>query len=260
MSRCVLCRASATAEIDGLPVCAACIDSFPVCSKCKRRAPRAWVMRDRPERQYCDRCRSGDACDFCGHPASGALKDGRGICEPCRAELVPSFRLAFALFERVRAAVAAHCGVTVRSNLDFSVVTPHEMAGLVGKVYSPTHAMEKRPIGLFVRTGTERTIYCESLLPKSTLITTCAHELGHAWQSEYCARPVVPLLAEGLSEWIAHRIAMRAKLREEARRTELRKDVYGDGFRLINNLVRKVGMAQMLETVKDRLIRGVAAL
>ncbi len=217
-------------------------------------------MKDRPERKYCDRCKTGEACDFCGHPASGALKDGRGICPPCRGQLVPSFALAFAIFEKVRRAVAAHCGVAVKSDLDFCVVTPREMAAKAGKVYSPTHAMEKRPIGLFVRSGASRTILCESLLPRTTLVTTCAHELGHAWQSEYCDRPVVPLLAEGLSEWIAHRIAMRAKLAEEARRIELRTDVYGEGFRVVNNLVRKVGMEQMLATVKDRLIRGVAAV
>jgi hypothetical protein len=262
--RCARCGVPSPAltAVGRLAVCASCSKKIVRCSLCGQPAVAVRTYRDRPDRAYCASCASSsESCDFCGHPVGGskALKDGRHVCPTCRAQLVLEPARAKKLYEQVRGAVEEHCGVVVKVEVGFKVVSPGEMAALVGQVFSPTHALDVRPLGLFVRRGASRTLHLESELPRTTLITTAAHELGHAWQSQYCAEPVVPLLAEGFSEWVAHRIAMKAKFRDEARRIEIRPDVYGEGFRVVMRLVRKVGISEMLNVVRDRLERGVAS-
>lgn len=249
-------------SLDRSGLCPGCAKDTPACSACGRRVLRWQAFRDRPDRRYCHACFSSlEACDFCCHPAAKGgkrLSDGRIACAPCGSDLVVEpFRIRH-FFPQVREAVEKHAGLKVRSEVVLKIVAPDEMAALTGLTFSPTHRLDVRPLGLFTFKGGKRTIHLEVGLPRAILLTTCAHEFGHAWQSEFCESPAVPFLAEGFSEWVGHRIAMKAKFREEARRIETRGDVYGEGFRAIIRLQRKLGTEEMIRIVRDRLRRHSA--
>ena len=100
-------------------------------------------------------------------------------------------------------------------------------------------------LGYFVRTHGANTIYVERGLPRSLLLGTLAHELGHAWQAAY---PAVrdPMLAEGFAEWIAHHTLVASGLRPVAARATRRDDVYGRGLRQLLEVERRAGSEAVL--------------
>jgi hypothetical protein len=239
--------------------CGACAARVRRCASCGEPALSGFTLRDAPEKLYCAAClKKQERCDFCGHPAgagSKRLPDGRDTCARCRAAMITRPDHLRNLFDQARAAVHRLVGIEARAPVEFRAVSPSEMMSLVGRTWSPTHHLDGRPLGLFLRTGDRRAIHLEIGLPRGMAVTTSSHEYAHAWQSEHCDAAVVPLLAEGFAEWVAHRIAMAAKFRDEARRIEARRDVYGEGFHVVNRLVRKAGSERMIELVKDRLKR-----
>ncbi len=90
------------------------------------------------------------------------------------------------------------------------------------------------------------TIYVERGLPRSLLLGTLAHELGHAWQAAYPAAVRDPLLAEGFAEWIAHHTLVASGLRPVAARATRRDDLYGRGLRQLLEVERRAGREAVL--------------
>jgi len=106
-------------------------------------------------------------------------------------------------------------------------------------------------LGFFVRYEGISSIYIERYLPRSVLLGTLAHELGHAWQSEYAPQIHDLLICEGFAEWVAHQVLVASGQRSLAARATRREDVYGRGLRLYLNAERKQGRDGVL-----RLARG----
>jgi hypothetical protein len=90
-------------------------------------------------------------------------------------------------------------------------------------------------------------------LPEFVFGCVVSHELGHAWLAQFDSRPIDPAVEEGFCELISYAWLKRSgtphaeSLREQIRNNP--DQVYGDGFRVVQEAVRRHGLAAVLESM-----------
>src|SRR5262249_49930555 len=123
----------------------------------------------------------------------------------------------------------------------------YEQASPAGE---PSATAGHHVLGFFVRSHGTSTIYIERGLPRSLLLGTLAHELGHAWQAEHAPGLPDPLLCEGFAEWIAHSVLVSHGLHAMAARAARRADLYGRGLRHFLAIEHSGGQEGVLGTAR----------
>ena len=253
---------------DGVLLCAHCLRITPRCQTCRTPLALSWYTFEEltpslPERRYCPTCvRANPRCDICRTPVQrGAepLDDGQYRCASCAAEMVADEAGVRALYDETLALCADIIGESLRQKPALAVVTRLRMGEVrmrQAQLGSAAPMAETTPsphvVGFFVREGNKATIYVERRLPRSMLIGTLAHEIGHAWQSERAPEVRDPLICEGFAEWVSHHALVARDLRPLAARSTRREDIYGRGLRRMLQMERERGRAAALDVARGR--------
>lgn len=250
-----------------VPLCAYCLRVTPHCQTCRAPLVQSWYTFEEltpaiPERRYCPTCvRSNPRCDICRVPAprgSMPLDDGQYRCAGCAAEMVADDEAIRAMYEVALTLCADIIAEPLREKPALAVVTRLQMGeirlkqehGGAGSITETTPS--PHVVGYFVRAKGKATIYIERRLPRSMLIGTLAHEIGHAWQTERAPELRDPLVCEGFAEWVAHHALVARDLLPLAARSTRREDVYGRGLRLLLQIERVSGRAAVLDVACGR--------
>ncbi len=242
-------------------LCDTCLHAAPRCAACDQPIVGTFYTFDEPlplaaPRQFCERCmRHRPRCDVCRVPVPSSarpLDDGQYRCGVCAAEMVRDERAVREVYDAVVAAFGRVVGAALRERPRLEVVSRLRM-GEVRRAYErlkpggePASVAGHHVLGFFVRSQGTTTIYVERALPRSLLLGTLAHELGHAWQSERAPQLTDPLVCEGFAEWVAHHVLIASGHQQSAARATRRDDVYGRGLRRMLDIERRSGRAAVL--------------
>ena len=259
-------RGQASEELPSL--CTHCYRSAPRCAACRRPiAAVSYTFEDlsetRPHR-YCESCvKSRPRCDVCRVPVGpeiAPLDDGQYRCSVCASQMVEKPELVEAMYQEALAAFRQIVGSTLSQIPHLQTVTRLQM-GTVRRSHHSNLAPGGEEgvgghhvLGFFVRYEGMSSIYIERLLPRSVLLGTLAHELGHAWQSEYAPQVHDLLTCEGFAEWVAHHVLVASGHRAMAARATRREDIYGRGLRLYLSTERKQGRDGVLRLARGGLL------
>lgn len=253
----------------GVPLCAHCLRVTPRCQTCRAPLAQSWYTFEElapktPERRYCPDCvRANPRCDICRVPVqrgSVPLDDGQYRCASCTTEMVADEEAVRALYEATLALCAEVIGEPLRQKPALAVVTRLRMGEVRlkqeqrGAVSRAETTPSPHVVGFFVRTNGTATIYVERRLPRSMLIGTLAHEIGHAWQTERAPELRDPLICEGFAEWVSHHALVERDLLSLAARSTRREDIYGRGLRALLQIERDGGRAAVLEVARGRAV------
>lgn len=113
---------------------------------------------------------------------------------------------------------------------------------------------EYKELGKFVRVGNSFEIRILSGQPRDWAWETVAHELAHAWQSEYNPDLNDSAWEEGFAQWAAEIVLHDQGKDEQLERLRLRDDFYGQAYRIVNRyeaLRGKEGVLHMVLTVRN---------
>lgn len=252
---------------DSTLLCTHCYRSAPRCAACRRPILSvSYTFEDLSETKpqpYCEACvKTRPRCDVCRVPVApeiAPLDDGQYRCGLCAAHMVQDPRLVEAIYREALAAFTQLVISPLRTVPRLEIVTRLQMGAVRRTHQASVPGGEEgvgghHVLGFFVRYDNASSIYIERYLPRSVLLGTLAHELGHAWQSEWAPQLHDLLICEGFAEWVAHRVLVASDQRGMAARATRRDDVYGRGLRLYLNTERKAGRDGVL-----RLARGQKA-
>lgn len=257
----------ATQASGGAILCARCLRVTPRCQTCRAPLAQSWYTFEElapsiPERRYCPACvRSNPRCDICRVPVqrgSVPLDDGQYRCAGCAADMVADDEAVQAMYEATLALCDSIIAEPLRAKPALAVVTRLQMGEVRlkqehgGAVSMTETTPGPHVVGFFVRSRGKATIYIERRLPRSMLIGTLAHEIGHAWQTERAPELRDPLVCEGFAEWVAHHALIARDLRPLAARSTRREDVYGRGLRCLLQIERANGRAAVLDVACGR--------
>nr|HPG59309.1 hypothetical protein [Candidatus Wallbacteria bacterium] len=107
---------------------------------------------------------------------------------------------------------------------------------------TPTAEKGVVPLGIFSRHGKEFDIFVQNNLPKNLLIGVLAHEYAHAYVHDRMPDFDDTLIDEGFAEWIRHKTLTKIGDEKGAKLIEMRKDIYGDGFKKVAEIEKKSGL------------------
>jgi len=251
---------------DSPPLCSHCYRSAPRCASCRRPIVAVSYTFDdlsetRPQR-YCESCvKTRPRCDVCRVPVAPGitpLDDGQYRCSLCTTQMVEDPHLVEGVYQEALAAFRQIVGSSLSQVPHLEIVTRLQMGGVRRLHHNLVPGGEEgvgghHVLGFFVRLDGTSSIYIERYLPRSVLLGTLAHELGHAWQSEYAPQVHDLLICEGFAEWAAHHVLVASGHRAMAARATRREDVYGRGLRLYLNTERKTGRDGVLKLARGSL-------
>lgn len=188
-------------------------------------------------------------CDFCGRVLPAAefdqLEDGRERCATCKATAVDSVADLKKVFLDARQFLIHHLGEKVRRDVEVQFGGPAEVAEAAGKRFMPTAEFDLRSTGIASREGNRFSILVENGQPYHTTLAVLVHELTHIWQFTYLDYERMKeehgmLLIEGHAQWAALECLRRRGLSPEyVAGEEARADVYGHGYRLVQEYARR---------------------
>lgn len=203
------------------------------------------------------------ACMNCGALILAGNRDARdlAICDACDPDAVNKMAKAQAIFREILQWIGAQGFHFNNLNLRLELRT---LAQLV--------ALGVQPESLGV-TLTLTEVYNQSLiirkvngvailrgLPDALFRLVAVHELGHAWLAVHQAIGLPLWQEEGFCQWLAHRYLLglgTETYRHQVRQIERRDDdTYGDGFRRIANLEKRVGFSRL----RSLIIRPLSEL
>lgn len=250
-------------------LCGQCLRSAPRCAACHRRIAGPWYTFEEllpPDavRRFCEPCvQKRPRCDICRVPVGATavpLDDGQYRCSLCAGEMVLAEADVRATYDDALAAFREVTGEALRQTPRLEVVSRLQMGevrrryeGRVTQIANVPNASAAgvaghHVLGFYVRSHGTSTIYVERALPRSLLLGTLAHELGHAWQAERAPDLRDALTCEGFAEWVAHHVLVARGLRPMAARATRRDDIYGRGLRRMLEVERAGG--------RDAVLRG----
>ncbi len=201
-------------------------------------------------------------CDFCGLPLTGVcydrLNDGRIRCTDCSANTISSVDELTELFYSVLEMMDTIFSVTYKKPITIEMADANTVAQRSGVLFAPSKDYTARVLGFARYSRGQYSILMENGSPRLAAIDTMVHEMTHIWQycnwdrkqiekdysmpnklcheSDYCNKLVQDILYEGMAVWASiqylYQIGETYYAAQQERIAELRKDVYGVGFRL----------------------------
>ena len=220
-------------------ICDECYQQRLRCATCNTPVGGQAYMLEGDMRFYCRHCfNERPRCDTCDRPVGDTYwtrEDGRKLCERCRATAVTDPSVAYALYGRVRAALAQELGMSMRHTCQLKLVNRKQLLSIVEK--SSLHSLDAdsrgRCFGLFLSQGRHKAIFIEYGLPQIVLLEVMAHEYAHAWQSEHCLGRSSDEVQEGFAEWGAYKLLCKWGCSRRAERMLRRDDLYGRGLKTV---------------------------
>ena len=190
-------------------------------------------------------------CDFCARPLTGIeydkLKDGRDRCTECSQTVVRGQSTVEELFRQVKNGLSEKYSITLPGEIKIKIVSAKKLAKATGDNFVPTQYFDARTVGLAINSKGKYTMMFENGCPKTSLISTAAHELTHIWQySNWDTKQINQkygdyslAIYEGMAKWaeIQYLYLLNETLQaERSLANEIqRNDVYGFGLRLFLN-------------------------
>jgi hypothetical protein len=188
-------------------------------------------------------------CDFCGRMLPEAefdrLEDGRERCAQCRATAVDTVPALKKVYAEARQFLVHHLGEKIRKDVEVQFGGAAQVQEAAGRPFMPTAEFDMRSTGIARREGNDFAILVENGQPYHTTLAVIVHELTHIWQFSYLDYERMTeehglLLTEGHAQWAALQCLRRRGLAPEwVAAEEARADVYGHGYRMIQEYERR---------------------
>jgi hypothetical protein len=174
------------------------------------------------------------------------LPDGRAICAACQQTAVLDPGQAKSLFDQTIGIIQTSLGLGLRVGVRFVVTDRAGVSEQVQKMQPEMAHQTDRVAGIYVRQGRFRTIYVQNGLPRILLVQVMAHEWAHAWQMENCPLVRDVLIVEGFAEWLAYKVLQTMGAVKKMALMTARRDLYGEGLRLMLARETREGVAGVL--------------
>ena len=266
--RCASCGqpiAGSYTEYNGKPYHAECYRErvVPRCVYCQkpltgRYIVDAWGDKFCPEheQQY-------PHCTFCGRlipprdQTAGWNVDENQRCAVCRSSAIETVEQALPLYNQLKAWIS-------QQGFRFNQLTLHlELCDHVKLRQRFRGRTAAHPLGITVsstqmQNGAVRSSQVEGVavlqgMPALLFAGVVLHELGHVWLTVHGIRNLPLWAEEGFCQLLSHRYYTgldSPEARQRAISLEKETDaIYGDGFRRIQALAKRVGFAQLVETL-----------
>lgn len=188
-------------------------------------------------------------CDFCGRVLPEAefdtLDDGRERCAHCRATAVDTVPALKKVYGEARQFLVHHLGERIRRDVRVEFGGAAQVQEAAGRPFMPTADFDRRSTGVARQEGNDFAIIVENGQPYHTTLAVIVHELTHIWQFSYLDHERMReehgmLLIEGHAQWAALQCLRRRGLAPEwVAAEEARTDVYGHGFRIVQEYERR---------------------
>lgn len=188
-------------------------------------------------------------CDFCGRVLPDAefdrLEDGRERCAQCRSTAVDTVPALKRVYDEARQFLVHHLGEKIRRDVKVEFGNAAQVQEAAGRPFMPTAEFDRRSTGIASREGNDFAILVENGQPYHSTLAVIVHELTHIWQFSYLdyERMIQEhglLLTEGHAQWAAIQCLRRRGLAPEwCAAEEARSDVYGHGYRMIQEYERR---------------------
>jgi hypothetical protein len=181
-------------------------------------------------------------CVFCGKMSSSAqfhqLDDGRKRCLTCTQSAIDQVSQVEPLYQKVREFFEETYGVSLRTDIELSVVNTAEIHKLSNLPFIPEAGNPRISGKASIDQDGNLKVLIENGSPKIHTLSTLAHELTHIWQFENLDVHVLDLEdLEGFATWVE--VHMMTELGETPyaemliEQLERRQDEYGRGYRQI---------------------------
>lgn len=233
---------------------------LPVCAICGKKLKGVKYKHYSNDEYICINCDSSYArCLVCKCPTGRKgmqLSDGRVLCPVHLRHAVFGNDNGLAIYNKAKNNIISMFGSEMELRFPVSSV---ELMSLDAfrKVYT------KKDLGLTIgfcqtlKIGPKfiHRIYALDGYPPEHLLTTMAHEYGHAWQSENNTSHVMidPAFQEGFCQWLAYKMNERLGRQQEMQRLLNYDDPeYGDGLRAYLNLEHGIGVKGVLWAAKTK--------
>ncbi len=256
ISHCDLCSIPTKNLIPArhLHVCQTCHQKLSICACCQQPIlQRYFIIGDTPVR-YCEDCvQNRPRCEICHVPINNQgkiLSNGASQiyrCSSCYQQAVKTQKQAEEIYQEIWALLSQELALQIPLLPELQMVSREHLIRLhqqqtAGRAIElPGSSEQQHFLGFFRRINEERKIYIEQLLPEPLFRAVAAHELAHAWQSDYTPDNQQLVIIEGFAEWVAYRTLLKLGYQREAARLTRREDLYGQGLQLFIALERDHG-------------------
>lgn len=252
--RCRQCHQPMRSDRAIAGMCQACAASAPRCLACGALiGDRYYEISGRWP--FCETCHAQrQRCDVCGVPLgaqANRLPDGRAICRACQQTSIMDPAQASQLFDRAVELIHRATGFRLRIGVRFVLSDRPGVRTQLQKIKSEQLHEADRVLGVYVRDGRRRTIYVQNGLPQILFVQVAAHEWAHAWQAENCPLVRHVLIVEGLAEWVAYKVLQAMGASKKMALMAERKDLYGEGLRLMLTREAQSGVAGVVTLCVD---------
>lgn len=232
----------------------------PTCYYCKKPINGKY-FKDYWGNVYCaEHIRKVPECNYCARligqnstRGGKTYSDGRRICRICLTTAVTDHAEGLGLLNSVREALTLDDIEINPFKPEFALISRSKLKQL------DRNSGEKQGFAVFNRdvdkTGKiinfKMQIFILNGLPRSSFISTCAHELMHIWFYSHNITDISPPLAEGSCNMASYLILKKQKTMEAEfliKGLFASKDkIYGNGFRKVQKLADRRGIAGWLD-------------
>lgn len=238
--------------------------TWPKCSLCGTPAASGIMIGGSDGKFFCPQCAAKPKCFCCDLPGNcSKLTDGRDICAKCAETAVMDMDAALPVINDVRKTMRDRFNLYTEHDIKFKLIdidklkklTPVEHTGMELGLYHYQETIEETVLkgtsiwGKVISKTKDRKreesyiIFLLYGMSKQKLIEVTAHELGHDWMQEFYPNIREFKIKEGWAEYVAFLVNEAYGQKYMNSRINDNPDyTYGDGFRMIRDIVEKDGM------------------
>jgi len=149
------------------------------------------------------------------------------------------------IIAQVRGLLLANFGITFKLPIRSALVTGAKLDELYKGAYRGAE------IGLYRNSGNCHDIFIMTDMSRDSVIGTVAHEMTHAWQTDFCPADQNLVLKEGFATWVTYKMMQKIGAYAYAQNIMEHADpVYGVGFKKILEWEDSLGERGVVEKVK----------
>ncbi|MDQ7799009.1 MAG: LIM domain-containing protein [Candidatus Edwardsbacteria bacterium] len=225
--------------------------SLPKCELCQKPL-NSW--KEMSGHIYCKDCADLPSCLDCRLPgASIELTDGRHICQACKKEAVISRDQGQKLFEKVRADIEKHLGLSTDHRITFQLVDAQELGRITGvKVFSEqglySHKWKTyQTAKTKVPDSDTFVVYILSYLTPKYFYNIAAHELAHDIHDARFPYAKGKEQEEGFAEYVSSLMnAYWGNDSLNAEKLQNQEKIYAQGYLKFLQIAEKNGLPDVL--------------